>query len=135
MNQLLAAQYAGVKDARQALFAYCRTMDNDDLNKRIPTFNEHSILSLLTHVVNAYVHWVKFFDQGIAPYYFKEADVHNMDDADRLFEQVDTAILDFLLRHETDIELTITRKHPVREQIITTTPLLLYTTIYNGNHP
>jgi uncharacterized damage-inducible protein DinB len=127
MHQLLAAQYEGVKGARHALFGYCRTMTPVDLHKNISIFNDNSILMLLTHIVNSYMHWVKFFDLQIPPLYFKDESVGDMDNVEHMFEQVDTAIGDFLSRYKTAYEEPFTKMHPSGDRFITTTPLMLYT--------
>lgn len=127
MHQLLTAQYEGVKGARQALFSYCRTINNADLLTKIETFNTNSILMLLTHVANSYLHWVKFFDLQIPPQYFNGEAAMNMKDIEFMFEQVDAAIAGFLSRHKVNYEESFTKTHPRKNQLITTTPLLLYT--------
>ena len=127
MHQLLTAQYEGIKGARRALFGYCRTMNNVDLLTKIETFNNNSILMLLTHIANSYLHWVKYFDLQIPPQYFSEEAAGNMKDIEFMFEQVDVAIAAFLSRHKADCEGTFTKTHPRRNQLITTTPLLLFT--------
>ncbi|MGZ3944251.1 MAG: DinB family protein [Mucilaginibacter sp.] len=127
MHQLLAAQYEGIKGARQSLFAYCRTINNVDLLTKSETFNNNSILMLLTHVANSYLHWIKFFDLQIPPQYFNEEAASNMKDIEHMFEQVDSAITGFFARHKTDYEERFTKTHPRKNQLITTTPLLLFT--------
>jgi uncharacterized damage-inducible protein DinB len=127
MHQLLAAQYEGIKGARHALFVYCRTMNNVDLLTKSGIFNNNSILMLLTHVANSYLHWVKYFDLQIPPQYFNEEAAGNMKDIEHMFEQVDIAVTGFLSRHKADYDEPFVKTHPRRNQLITTTPLLLFT--------
>jgi len=61
MKELLSTQYELVKSSRHALFAYCATMDDEDLYKQIPEFNNNSIRDMLVHNINTYISWIDNF--------------------------------------------------------------------------
>jgi uncharacterized damage-inducible protein DinB len=127
MKQLLQAQYEGVKGARQALFSYLKTIDEAHLRQPVPTFNNSSILSLLTHVANTYVSWLKFFDLQAPGEFFKDEDVNTLADVERIFEEANILVTEFLPRHEADYETVFTKKHRRTGIMVTTTPLMLFT--------
>jgi len=58
MQQLLTAQHELVKGARQALFTYCRSMNEGDLFKKVESFNNNNIVGMLIHNANTYISWI-----------------------------------------------------------------------------
>lgn len=95
MHQLLIVQYELIKSARHALFAYCRSMDQDDLVKKINTFNDNSIIDMLVHNANTYISWIKNFGlDAISPFH-KGDDMKGLDDIEQLFTEADLFVTDF----------------------------------------
>lgn len=80
MHNLLSAQYNDVKGARVALFAYCNTISDTDLLKGVEEFNNTSILSLLTHIANTYVHWLAQFDESSDLAFFDDLSLNKLSD-------------------------------------------------------
>ena len=127
MEQLLSAQYQLIRGARGALFQYLRSIPAADLLKPVPEFNNNSILTMLTHVVNSYLHWLEAFDRGVTVNFFKDEAITTVRDAEQMFEAADIAVADFLSRYKADYKSPVTKKHPRKGIMITTSPLMLYT--------
>jgi uncharacterized damage-inducible protein DinB len=127
MYNLLSAQYNEVKGARAALFTYCNTISDTDLLKGVEDFNNTSILSLLTHIANTYVHWLAQFDKSSDMIFFDDLSANKLTDVIKIYDQIDHLVADFLDRYSADYTKPITQKLPRREQILTVTPLQLYT--------
>lgn len=52
-------QYGLVKDCRNVLFKYCKSISQDDFTKSVETFGwGGSIRNLLTHIANTYQFWI-----------------------------------------------------------------------------
>ena len=127
MEQLLSAQYQLIRGARGALFQYLHSIPSAELLRPVPAFNNSSILALLTHVANSYLHWLEAFDQGVAVNIYKDEAITTVNNAEEMFKAVDVAVTDFLSRYKVDYERPFTKKHPRRGIMIATTPLMLYT--------
>jgi uncharacterized damage-inducible protein DinB len=127
MNSLLSAQYNEIKGARGALFSYCRSMDNADLFKGVADFNDKTIISLLVHNANTYVHWLAQLDKSADIEFVKTADIKDMDAIEKTYQLVDTIVNDFLIRYSTDYTLPFTQNLPRKEYVVTVTPLQLFT--------
>ncbi|TSJ39662.1 DUF664 domain-containing protein [Mucilaginibacter corticis] len=127
MHNLLSAQYDEVKGARAALFAYCDTISDIDLLKGIAEFNNTSILSLLTHIANTYMHWLAQFDENSDLIFFDDLSVSKLTDVITIYDQIDHVVSDFLDRYSADYTKPITQKLPRRDHVLTVTPLQLYT--------
>ena len=96
MKELLSTQYELVKSSRHALFAYCATMDDEDLYKQIPEFNNNSIRDMLVHNINTYISWIDNFGLDRSRTFYKNADINSLDEIKQLFEQADLIVNDFL---------------------------------------
>lgn len=127
MQQLLLSQYNSVRGSRQALFSYCKSFDNVDLFKTVEAFNNSNIAHLLTHVANSYLHWMIYFDQQTPEVYFKDVDVKCMDDIEKMYKEVDTALYNFIEKYKADYEKSFTKNKSRRNILIITTPLALFT--------
>jgi len=127
MKELLSAQYELVKGSRQALFTYFETMNDDDLFKQIPEFNNSSIRDLLVHNVNTYIGWVEYFGLDGSRTFYSYADINSLNDIKQLFEQVDLFVDDFLLKYSDDY-LTSQTKYVARKGMtLRLSPLQLFT--------
>ncbi len=71
MYELLILQYENIKGARHALFAYCQSMDNADLFKKVAAFNDSTISDLLLHNANTYISWLENFGLGVRCLFMK----------------------------------------------------------------
>jgi len=127
MEQLLLTQYELVKGSRQALFTYCETMNDKDLFKQVPAFNDNSIRDLLVHNINTYISWIDNFGLDGSRAFYNNTDVNSLDEIKQLFEQVDSIVNDFLTRKSDDY-LKPQTKHIARKGItLTLSPLQLFT--------
>lgn len=126
MYQLLLTQYEIVKSARQALFSYCQTMDND-IFKKVVAFNNSSISDLLMHNANTYISWIDNFGlDGIQGFHSND-EVSNLNDVKLIFDEVNVTVDNFLKRYSDDYLQPETR-HITRKGItLTLTPLQLFT--------
>jgi uncharacterized damage-inducible protein DinB len=125
MHNLLTAQYNEVKGAREALFNHCHSMGNEDMYKTVPTFNNSTIASLLTHNANTYLHWLCLFDKsGDMNFYETPETARGIEE---IYQQVNVLVSDFLSRYKANYMQPITQKLPRRDNILTLTPLQLFT--------
>jgi uncharacterized damage-inducible protein DinB len=127
MYQLLAAQYEDIKGARQALFAYCKSMKSEDPFKKIATFNNNCISDMLVHNINTYISWLENFGlDGAMPFHANE-DVKSLKEIKILFEQVDLFVNEFLKKYSDDYMQSLTREITRKGITLTLTPLQLFT--------
>ena len=127
MKELLSTQYELVKSSRHALFAYCATMDDEDLYKQIPEFNNNSIRDMLVHNINTYISWIDNFGLDGSRTFYKNADINSLDEIKQLFEQADLIVNDSLTI-SSDNYLKSQTKYIARKGIkLTLSPLQLFT--------
>jgi uncharacterized damage-inducible protein DinB len=127
MQQLLLSQYDSIKGARQALFIYCKSIDNAVLFKPLAAFNDNCIIDLLVHNANTYIHWLKNFGMdGTMPFY-QTMGMKNIKDIEILYEEVNLVVNDFLSEYSSDYEQLLTKKNPRKEVVVNVTPLQLFT--------
>lgn len=109
------------------MFDYCNTMAPVDLFRKVVTFADNCVIDLLVHNANTYIHWLKNFGMdGSVPFHESE-NIKSLADIEVLFEEVNQVVSDFLERYSNDLELSITKKTPRRNVVITVTPLQLFT--------
>jgi len=127
MEQLLTAQYEEIKGARGALFAYCRSMKESDLFKKVEAFNNNSIIDLLVHNANTYISWLKNLGlDGTVPFHESE-DIQSFNDVERIFEDVNLFVGGFLQKYSSDYQLPFTKKIAHKGIVVTVKPLQLFT--------
>lgn len=126
MHQLLLSQYEIIKGARQALFSYCETM-NDDIFKKVDVFNNNCISDLLVHNANTYISWIDNFGlDGIRGFHANDS-VNSLHHIKLIFEDVDVIVNDFLLEFSDDY-LQQKTKHIARKGVtFMLSPLQLFT--------
>ena len=127
LEELLSAQYGEIKGARDALFAYCKTLKPEDLYQPLSEFNNSSISDLLVHNVNTYISWINNFglDQSLS--FYKTTDVKSLKEIMALFDIVNFFMAEFVEKHQNSFlePFTATIKH--RNHTMTLTPMHLYT--------
>ena len=127
LEELLSAQYGEIKGARDALFAYCKTLNPEDLYQPLREFNNSSISDLLVHNVNTYISWINNFglDQSLS--FYKTTDVKSLKEIIALFDIVNFFMAEFVEKHQNSFlePFTATIKH--RNLTVTLTPMHLYT--------
>jgi uncharacterized damage-inducible protein DinB len=127
MQTLLAAQYEEIKSARGALFIYCQSLNSAHLLTNVPEFNNDTIMALLVHNANTYIHWLAQFDKTEDLPFYKSSNITDLEQIAEIYEQINDIVADFLSRYSADYTKPITQNLPRREHIITVTPLQLYT--------
>ena len=89
---ILKKQYELVCGSREAVLNYCETMKPEDLNKKIETFNNESIISLMAHNANTYMFWMKRFSEREKFTYFKDEDIADIKDLKSIYEEVNSVV-------------------------------------------
>jgi uncharacterized damage-inducible protein DinB len=120
------SQYQLIQQSRSALFDYCMTITNEDFLNQNNSFGRGgSIRNLLVHIVNTYEFWIikQALKKDIA--YTEYAAINKMDEIEKLFNSVDTEILNFLGKFESSEFETI--KMTVNGNIKNITPFELFT--------
>ncbi|MBD1395389.1 DinB family protein [Mucilaginibacter glaciei] len=125
MQTTLLRQYQLVTGARAALFNYCETVRNDDLLTPLPSFNDESMISQMTHVANCYLFWLAHYAmQDHRPFFQNQAN-KSMNDVKQDYEQVNMMINEFLHKYGQALDVPITfLRHG---NMLTTTPLQVFT--------
>lgn len=95
-NSLLLHQYTLITGAREALFAYCRSVDTQDFVRALPAFNGSSMQQLLLHVANTYIHWLSRFALNRDKPYFEANEGAGVDHIYTLFDEVNEEVHIFL---------------------------------------
>ena len=127
MQQLLILQYELVTAARRVLFAYCRSIDERDLFKKVESFNNNNIVGMLIHNANTYISWIANLGLDTGEPFREEDDIQNLDEAERLFEQVDEFVKNFLGKYKSNYEQPFTKTIAHKGIPVTVTPLQLFT--------
>jgi uncharacterized damage-inducible protein DinB len=127
MQTLLAAQYEQITGARRALFTYCKSMDSAHLLTGVAGFNDSTIISLMVHNANTYIHWLAQFDKTEDLPFFKSTTITSLDQIFEIYGEVDRIVADFMERYGADYTKPITQNLPRTGHVITVTPLQLYT--------
>ncbi|WP_374951032.1 DinB family protein [Mucilaginibacter sp.] len=125
MQTTLLHQYQLVIGARIALLDYCGTISNDDLLKPVPSFNNESIISMLTHVANCYVFWLAHYGMQEKRPFFKVSDQTDIAVVTQSYEQVNLLLNEFLHKYGQALNIPVTL--PRHDNILTTTPLEVFT--------
>ena len=127
MHELLILQYENIKGARHALFDYCQSMDNADLLKKVPAFNESCISDMLLHIANTYISWLENFGLGGTLPFYENDDIKELKEIKILYEQVDLFVHEFLKKYSDDYMRSLTREIKRKGITLTLTPLQLFT--------
>jgi uncharacterized damage-inducible protein DinB len=127
MQQLLKSQYELVKSARHALFTYCKSMSQNDLFKKVDTFNDNCIIDLLVHNVNTYISWIGNLGLDAGKAFYNGDDIKNFDEIEQLFAEVDQLVSDFLEKYKNNYEQPFAKTLAHKGIDVTVTPLQLFT--------
>ena len=127
LEELLSSQYGEIKGARDALFAYCKTIKSEELYQSISEFNNTSIADLLVHNINTYISWINNFGLDQSWAFYKTADVKSLSKIISLFNLVNFFMVEFVEKYQNNFlePLTALIKH--RGITMTLTPMHLYT--------
>lgn len=127
MYQLLLSQYEEVKGARAALFSYCKTMNEADLFKPVPAFNNNSITDLLVHNANTYISWIDNFGLDGTCNFYTNDDVSDLNDIRFIFDVIDMIVKRFLEKYNDDYLQPQTRLIAAKGITLNLCPLQLFT--------
>ena len=127
MIDLLQAQYNDVKGARKVLLDYCAGIRNLDLFKPVDEFNGNSIIKLLVHNANVYLHWLQYFDQQYAGEYFNDEEIESVEDLKAIYAQADGVVSNFIIKYKGNYLQTFSKRTSSGNKLVTTTPLQLFT--------
>jgi uncharacterized damage-inducible protein DinB len=127
MQQLLLSQYESVKGARQALFSYCKSMNESDLFKKVDAFNNSSIVDLLVHSANTYISWLNNLGLDAGAPFYESGDIKSLAEVEQIFGDVDRFVPDFLQKYSAGYEQPFTKTIAHRGIVVTVTPLQLFT--------
>lgn len=94
--KILKVQYKLVQDSRAELLDYCSRIKSEDLSKEVAGFNDSTIMSMLLHIANTYLFWLKRFAGKEEFEYFDEKNVRDIDGVRKAFEEADKVVNAFL---------------------------------------
>ncbi|QKJ28827.1 DinB family protein [Mucilaginibacter mali] len=127
MENLLQLQYQNIQGARDALFSYCSNMASAHLFKPVAEFNNNTIVSLMVHSANTYLHWLVFFDTQHPVEYFNDEDIKSIEQIRAIYQKIDEQVAMFLDKYKADYTQPITQYPRSRKALLNTTPLQLFT--------
>ncbi len=127
MQELLVAQYEGIRGARHALFDYCGGMRQEDLFKKVLVFNDNTMAELLLHSANTYISWLGNFGLGGNIAYHNLENVQTLNDIRLIYGQVDLVVGDFLKKYSQGYKQSLSRHIAQKGITLTLTPLELFT--------
>lgn len=94
--KILKVQYKLIQEARAELLNYCSTIKPEDLSKEITGFNNSTITSMLLHIANTYLFWLKRFAGKQGFEYFDEKNIKDITGVRKAFEEADKVVNAFL---------------------------------------
>lgn len=131
---LVRKQYEFVRESRQVLFDYCRTLSPTDFTNQNSSFGRGgSIRNLLVHIANTYEFWIAAtaLRKGI---HFAPYDTHHsIADVVFLFEHVDGFMAEFMERLEQPEE-EIIYEHYGEERAVTLLRLFTHVITHEYHH-
>ena len=127
MKETLTLQYQLITSARHVLFAYCKSLQPNDLLKPVPEFNSSSINSLLIHNANTYIHWLAKSGMKKPYSYLDDSSGGNMESIEEIFVKIDAIVADFLNEFEQRLEVISAFNVPGKDVQLNLSPLQLFT--------
>lgn len=90
-------QYGFVRDAREVLLTYCKTISNSDYLKENGSFGRGgSIRNLLVHIANTYEFWIGKCALQKNVFFTTYGSKQNIDDTIALFGSIDILMFEFI---------------------------------------
>ncbi|MBD0332653.1 MAG: DinB family protein [Chitinophagaceae bacterium] len=90
-------QYGFVRDAREALLHYCKTISSNDLLKENSSFGRGgSIRNLLVHIANTYEFWIGKWALGKNVVFTNYDSKQNIGGIIDLFDSIDVLMVEFI---------------------------------------
>ena len=97
LSEYSKEQYELVKDSRKVLFEFCNTISTEDFINQNTSFGRGgSIRNLLVHMANTYQYWIANISLKKNIAYDQYASVKNISETIKLFNSVDSFMIDFL---------------------------------------
>ncbi|MDQ3015424.1 MAG: DinB family protein [Bacteroidota bacterium] len=117
-------QYELVRDARRALFDYCKTISPDDLLDQNTAYGQGgSIRNLLVHIANTYIHWVARMGLKNNTDYHEFEDFPFLDEIIRMYEDIDNLVFTFIAKMDSTDQFDVV----LNKQNVLVKPFKLFT--------
>lgn len=94
--KILKVQYKLIQDARAELLNYCAIIKPEDLSKEIAGFNNSTIMSMLLHIANTYLFWLKRFAGKQEFEYYDDKNIKDIEGVRTAFLEADRIVIKFL---------------------------------------
>ncbi|MEO8514217.1 MAG: DinB family protein [Ignavibacteria bacterium] len=94
--KILKEQYKLVQESRAVLLNYCSDIKPEDLGKEIADFNNSTVISMLLHIANTYLFWLKRFAGKEEFEYFDVKNIKDIEGVRKAFEAADKVVNSFL---------------------------------------
>lgn len=96
---MMKDQYKIAVHAREVVLDYLKTIKQHDLQKPIESFNESSLLSMMLHIANTYLFWLKRFSAKEEFEYFEDTNINDIAGIRSAFAEADKAVYAFIDSH------------------------------------
>ena len=123
----LQLQYQFVTGTRQALIKYCKTLAPADLQKQVPEFNNNTIVDMLVHNANVYLHWLIIVGEQKEQPYFESNENTSLADVEKAFSAADGYVADFLKKREHELGNIMLFNVPGKASAVSLSPLQIFT--------
>ncbi len=94
--KILKEQYKLTLSSRAVLLDYCASIKPDELLKPIKEFNDSTIMSMLLHIANTYLFWLKRFAGKQEFEYFDEKNITDIAGVRKAFGEANIVVDSFL---------------------------------------
>ncbi len=98
--ETIKEQYNLVVDARAVVLEYLKTIKPHDIKKPVESFNESSLLSMMLHIANTYLFWLKRFAAKEEFEYFEDTNINNIEGIISAFAEADKVVYAFMDSHK-----------------------------------
>jgi uncharacterized damage-inducible protein DinB len=104
---ILKEQYNLVIESRSFVLSYCAEIPQDKLQERPAEFKKNSIIMLLVHTINTYVHWIGNYGLKKDMEYFEDKNEYTIDEIRQMYTVVDSLMAEFLEKYSGDFSEVI----------------------------
>jgi len=94
--KLVEEQYDLARGSREVVLKFLSNVEFTELVKPNAVFNNKSIISLLVHICNTYLLWLKNFGFSEETEYIKADRIGSLDDLRIIYADIDTLVMKFL---------------------------------------
>ena len=98
ISNYVKEQYEYIKDSRNVLFDYCKTISAEDFINQNTSFGRGgSMRNLLVHITNVYEHWIANIALKKNVKYADYENYNTIQEVIILFDAIDNLMVDFIL--------------------------------------